>query len=87
MGASLIPCSWMASKDPYDHCQMGCFAEEAVRENKFTRQAQDEFAISSGLKALKAVETGTFSAEIVPVHLDLGKININVTQDECPFLH
>jgi acetyl-CoA C-acetyltransferase len=72
-------------EDAYNHCQMGCFAEEAVRKYKFTRQAQDEFAISSGLKALKAVEDGTFAAEIVPVHLDLGKININVTQDECPF--
>jgi acetyl-CoA C-acetyltransferase len=72
-------------EDAYDHCQMGCFAEEAVRKYKFTRQAQDEFAISSGLKALKAIEDGTFAAEIIPVHLDLDKISINVTQDECPF--
>ncbi|OJW54035.1 MAG: acetyl-CoA acetyltransferase [Alphaproteobacteria bacterium 41-28] len=72
-------------EDAYDHCQMGCFAEEAVQKYKFSRQAQDEFAISSGLKALKSIEDGTFAAEIVPVRLDLGKTTINVTQDEGPF--
>jgi len=72
-------------ENAYDHRHMGQFAEKTVRKYKFTRQAQDEFAISSALKALKAIENGTFSAEIIPVHLDLGKININVAQDECPF--
>ena len=72
-------------ENAYDHRLMGQFAEQTVRKYKFTRQAQDEFAISSALKALKAIEEGDFASEITPVHLKGDKININVTQDECPF--
>ncbi len=72
-------------ENAYDHRLMGCFAEETVRQYKLTRQAQDEFATKSTLKALKATEDGTFATEIVPIHLDLGKNTINITQDEVPF--
>jgi len=72
-------------ENAYDHRHMGEFAEQTVRKYKFTREAQDAFAISSDLKALKAAEDGTFATEIVPVQMDLGKIKINVTQDEGPF--
>lgn len=72
-------------ENAYDHHHMGQIAEKTVRKYKFTRQAQDEFSISSALKALRAIEDGTFAAEIIPVQLNLGKININVAQDECPF--
>lgn len=72
-------------ENAYDGCLMGKLAEKTVQEYKFTRKAQDDFAISSALKALKAIEEGTFAKEIAPVHLDLGKITIDVSQDECPF--
>mgnify|MGYP001449171040 CR=1 FL=1 len=72
-------------ENAYDHHHMGQIAEKTVRKYKFTRQAQDEFSISSTLKALRAIEDGTFAAEIIPVQLNLVKININVAQDECPF--
>ena len=71
-------------ENAYDHRLMGYFAEQTARKYKFTREAQDEFAISSDLKAIKATEDGTFASEIVPVQMDLGKIKINATQDECP---
>lgn len=72
-------------ENAYDHLPMGQFAERTAEKYKFTRESQDEFAIASDRKALKATEDGTFAAEISPIHLDLGKVKINVTQDESPF--
>lgn len=72
-------------ENAYDHLPMGLFAERTAQKYNFTREAQDAFAIASDLKAIKACEDGIFVAEITPVHLELGKVSINVTQDECPF--
>jgi acetyl-CoA C-acetyltransferase len=72
-------------ENAYDGCHMGKLAEKAVRKYKFTRQDQETYAIDSASKALKAIDNGTFKKEIVPVHVDLGKIQIDVDQDECPF--
>lgn len=72
-------------ENAYDHLHMGVFAERTAQKYKFSREAQDAFAISSDHKAITACEDGTFAAEITPVHLELGKLSINVTQDECPF--
>ena len=48
---------------------MGVFAEECVAKYKFTRQAQDEFAIRSTLRSRLANEDGSFEWEIAPVTL------------------
>lgn len=72
-------------ENAYDHLHMGIFAERTAQKYHFTREAQDEFAMRSDFKALKANEDGTFAAEIVPIYLDLGKVSINVTKDENPF--
>src|SRR5690606_24635281 len=72
-------------ENAYDHKLMGQFAEQTVRKYKFTRENQDEFAIESASKALKAMEEKIFSHEISPVLLEMNKGSLNVTQDECPF--
>ncbi|WP_300650935.1 acetyl-CoA C-acyltransferase, partial [Hydrogenophaga sp.] len=46
---------------------MGMTAERVAQQWKVTREAQDEFALQSHLKALKAIEAGEFSNEITPV--------------------
>ena len=46
---------------------MGTFAEECVAKYKFTREAQDEFAIASTERSKKANEDGSFAWEIAPV--------------------
>lgn len=68
-----------------DHLPMGAFAERTAQKYGFSREAQDEFAIASDLKAIKASEDGTFTAEIEPVHVEHGKIKVDVAQDEGPF--
>lgn len=48
---------------------MGMTAERVAQQWKVTREAQDEFALQSHLKALKAIEAGEFSSEITPVEV------------------
>jgi acetyl-CoA C-acetyltransferase len=46
---------------------MGVFAEEAVRDYQFSRDAQDAYAIRSLERANAAIASGAFRREIVPV--------------------
>ena len=46
---------------------MGLTAEKVAQQWKVSRQAQDEFAYASHMKALKAQQSGEFSTEITPV--------------------
>ncbi len=46
---------------------MGMTAENVAEERKVSREAQDEWAVISQDRAVKAVESGHFDKEIVPV--------------------
>ena len=63
---------------------MGSFAEETAKTYQFTRQDMDEFAISSLNRARKAVESGAFVREIVPVEVTTRKGVETVSSDEQP---
>jgi len=63
---------------------MGSFAEESARAYQFTREAMDEFAISSLARARKATESGAFAREIVPVEVAGRKGVETVSTDEQP---
>jgi acetyl-CoA C-acetyltransferase len=63
---------------------MGAFAEECAESYAFTRQAQDEFAIQSTLRAQKAISEGSFKWEIAPVTLAGKKGDTLFEQDEPP---
>ncbi|WP_346912575.1 acetyl-CoA C-acetyltransferase [Clostridium sp.] len=52
----------------YDY-HMGVTAENIAEKWNLTREMQDEFALSSQLKAEKAVKEGRFKDEIVPVEI------------------
>ena len=59
---------------------MGLTAEKVAQQWKVSREAQDEFALQSHLKALAAQQAGAFADEITPVqvlertpHLGLGE--------------
>ncbi len=72
--------------DPYNDIHMGQCAEKCVEKYAFTREAQDEYAKNSFLKAQKAVESGAFRAEIEPVSVPQRKGDpLIVDQDEQPF--
>jgi acetyl-CoA C-acetyltransferase len=72
-------------EDAYDKGRlMGTFAEDCAELYQFTRQAQDEFAISSLQRAQKAMRDGAFKSEIVPVKVKSGKSEQVVSEDEQP---
>ncbi|MEC5212803.1 acetyl-CoA acyltransferase [Polaromonas sp. CG_9.5] len=48
---------------------MGLTAEKVAQQWKVSRQAQDQFAYESHMKALKAQQAGEFIAEITPVEV------------------
>ncbi|MGC4026432.1 MAG: acetyl-CoA C-acyltransferase [Mesorhizobium sp.] len=55
-------------EDAYDKGRaMGTFAEDTAQHYQFTREAQDEYALTSLQRAIKAISDGAFRSEIVPV--------------------
>jgi acetyl-CoA C-acetyltransferase len=73
-------------EDAYERGRaMGVFAEECVDKYKFTREAMDQFAISSTQRSKKANEDGSFDWEMAPVSVP-GKGGDTVIKfDEQPF--
>ena len=72
-------------EDAYERGKaMGVFAEQCVDKYRFTREAQDQFAITSTSRARAANEDGSFDWEIAPVTLS-GKAGDSVVKmDEQP---
>jgi acetyl-CoA C-acetyltransferase len=64
---------------------MGSFAEECAQAYRFSRQAQDEFAITSLKRAQTANKDGSFAWEITPLAIKAGKDQKFVEFDEQPF--
>lgn len=71
--------------DPFENWSMGDAAEFIAQEFQVTRQAMDEFALSSHQKAIAASDEGRFKDEIVPVELPGRKGQVTVFDtDETP---
>jgi acetyl-CoA C-acetyltransferase len=64
---------------------MGTFAEECAASFKFSREAQDEFAITSLKRAQKANKEGWFAWETTPIAIKAGKDEKFIETDEQPF--
>jgi acetyl-CoA C-acetyltransferase len=72
-------------EDAYDKGRlMGTFAEDCAERYRFTREAQDRFAIASLTRAQDAIRDGSFSAEVVPMEVASGKSTQRVDRDEQP---
>jgi acetyl-CoA C-acetyltransferase len=73
-------------EDAYDKGRlMGTFAEDCAGSYKFTREAQDAFAIASTTRAKQANTDGSFAWEIAPVTVSGRKGDVVVDKDEQPF--
>jgi acetyl-CoA C-acetyltransferase len=73
-------------EDAYDKGKlMGVFAENTADKYGFTREQQDEFAITSLRRAQAAIESGAFKDEITPVVMKTRKGEVTVDTDEQPF--
>lgn len=63
---------------------MGHFAEDTATHYQFTREAQDDFAISSLERAQKAMTNGSFDKEIESVDVIGRKGTTTISADEQP---
>ncbi len=73
-------------EDAYEEGKlMGSFAEDTAEHYQFTREQQDNFAITSLERAKKANEDGTFESEIVPIKVLNRKNEVIINKDEQPF--
>jgi acetyl-CoA C-acetyltransferase len=72
-------------EDAYDRGRlMGTYAEDCADQYRFTREAQDRFAITSLTRAQEAIRGGAFAKEIAAVTIASGKSAATVAQDEQP---
>jgi len=71
--------------DSFEDWAMGMAAEWVADEYQVTREAMDQWALDSHLKAIKAIDEGKFKAEIIPLEVPgrKGKITL-VEEDETP---
>ena len=73
-------------EDAYDKGRlMGVFAEATADKYGFSREQQDNFAITSLKRAQAAIESGAFKDEITPVLIKDRKGEVSVDTDEQPF--
>ena len=56
--------------DAYDNIHMGNCAEICATKHHITREDQDAFAAESYRRAVKAIDSGVFDQEIVPVTIE-----------------
>jgi acetyl-CoA C-acetyltransferase len=73
-------------EDAYDKGRlMGSFAEDCAQKYKFSREAQDAFAVASLQRAQKANKEGWFAWETTPLAIKAGKDEKFIETDEQPF--
>src|SRR5215831_14952137 len=70
--------------DVYKNVHMGLCGDRCAEKYGFTREQQDEFAITSFKRALEATKKGIFSREIEPIPVKTGKEVVTVSEDETP---
>ena len=63
---------------------MGTFGEDCAAKYQFSRQAQDQFAITSVQRAQAAASSGAFASEITPVLVKSSTGETTVSVDEGP---
>jgi acetyl-CoA C-acetyltransferase len=70
--------------DAFDGIHMGVTAENIATMYGLTREEQDAFAYDSQQKAIKAIDSGMFDEEIVPIEVRVGKEKLMFAKDEYP---
>ena len=63
---------------------MGTFGEDCAAKYSFTREQQDNFAITSVQRAQAAIQSGAFAAEITPVTVKGRAGETVISTDEAP---
>ncbi len=70
--------------DVYNNVHMGTCGDRCAEKYSFTREQQDQFAITSFKRAIAAAREGLFGAEILPIEVKSGKEMVAIAEDENP---
>ena len=70
-GLKFSPNPYLAAEWPGAYLGMGLTAENVAEKYGVNRTDQDAFSYNSHMKAIRAVESGLFDPEIVPIQVDL----------------
>jgi acetyl-CoA acyltransferase len=79
-GYKFSPNPYFAQDLPQYYTSMGITAENVAAKYKVSREEQDAFALSSNMKAAKAVNTGLFDPELVPLEVEVVELDENEKQ-------
>lgn len=74
-GYKFSPNPYFAQDLPHYYTNMGLTAENVAVKYGISREAMDEFALCSNLLAAKAVESGLFDPELVPVDVEIAELD------------
>jgi acetyl-CoA C-acetyltransferase len=80
--AQLVDAMTGALHDPFGHGHMGVTAENIAAKYGMTREQQDAFSLESHKRAAKALDTGHFRSQIVPVEVKSKKGPAQFDTDE-----
>jgi acetyl-CoA C-acetyltransferase len=76
---------WDGLWEAYENYHMGNTAELVAEKYGITRQEQDQFALESHQKAVRAIKSCSFESQIVPVDVPQKKGDpVKFTKDESP---
>lgn len=70
--------------DVYNNVHMGACGDRCAEKYGFTREQQDDYAVTSFKRAIAAASEKRFAEEIEPVQVKAGRDSITVTEDESP---
>ena len=70
--------------DVYNNIHMGTCGDRCAEKYSFTRQQQDDYAVTSFKRALDAARTGSFAKEIEPFTIKSGRETVVISEDETP---
>jgi acetyl-CoA acyltransferase len=79
-GYKFSPNPYFAQDLPEYYTNMGLTAENVAAKYKVSREDQDAFALASNMKAAKAVDTGLFDPELVPLEVEIVELDENEKQ-------
>ncbi len=74
-GHKIAPNPYLVDHYPDVYLSMGLTAENVARKYGISREEQDRFALRSHQNAIRAIDSGKFKEEIVPLTVDIERIS------------
>jgi len=84
-GYKFSPNPYFAQDLPQYYTNMGLTAENVSEKYGVSREDQDAFALGSNQKAAKAVDSGLFDPELVPIDVEIVELDEDEKQVTCSF--